>query len=411
MKHVAIIGAGIIGVTSAWVLRQQGHKVTIFDKNRYPAMETSFANGGQLSASNAEVWTNFGTIAKGMRWLFRKDAPLLMNLSPSWHKYSWLGEFMTNCTHYEQNTIQTAKMAIESRKYMEEFAQSAGIEFDRLNCGILHVYKNEKEFTHAHKVNDMLSKAGLKRRRLTPDEVYQIEPTLRARLIGGYYTESDFTGDIHKFTTQLAKRAAEEGVQFVMNADVHDIQHDGTRPAVFWKDFAGQAFDQTFDAIVVCAGVASRQFAHQLGDRVNIYPVKGYSITIDLDDENSRHAAPHASILDDQAKIVTSRLGEGRFRVAGTAEFNGINTDIRADRIAPLTRWVETFFPDIPTEYVVPWAGLRPMLPSMMPKIGAGSKPGVFYNTGHGHLGWTLSCLSAHMLGDIVTAKNNQLAS
>ena len=144
---------------------------------------------------------------------------------------------------------------------------------------------------------------------------------------------------------------------------------------------------------------------------MNIYPVKGYSITIDLDDAVSRNAAPHASILDDQAKIVTSRLGETRFRVAGTAEFNGINTDIRADRIAPLTRWVETFFPDISTEYVVPWAGLRPMMPSMMPKIGAGSKPGVFYNTGHGHLGWTLSCLSAHMLGDIVTSKDNQLAS
>jgi len=411
MKHVAIIGAGIIGVTSAWVLRQQGHKVTIFDKNRYPAMETSFANGGQLSASNAEVWTNFGTIAKGMKWLFRKDAPLLMNLSPSWHKYSWLGEFMTNCTQYEQNTIQTAKMAIESRKYMQEFAQSAGIEFDRLNCGILHVYKQEKDFSHAHRVNDMLSKAGLQRRRLTPEEVYEIEPALQAKLIGGYYTESDFTGDIHKFTTQLARRAAEEGVQFVMSADVHDIHHDGTKPTIFWKDLTGQKFDETFDAIVVSAGVASRHFAQQLGDRVNIYPVKGYSITIELEDELSRSAAPHASILDDQAKIVTSRLGENRFRAAGTAEFNGINTDIRADRIAPLTRWVETFFPDISTEYVVPWAGLRPMMPSMMPKIGAGSKPGVFYNTGHGHLGWTLSCLSAHMLGDIVTRKDNQLAS
>ena len=257
MKHVAIIGAGIIGVTSAWVLRQQGHKVTIFDKNRYPAMETSFANGGQLSASNAEVWTNFGTIAKGMKWLFRKDAPLLMNLSPSWHKYSWLGEFMTNCTQYEQNTIQTAKMAIESRKYMQEFAHSAGIEFDRLNCGILHVYKQEKEFAHAHKVNDMLSKAGLKRRRLSPEEVYDIEPTLQAKLIGGYYTESDFTGDIHKFTTQLANRAAEEGVQFVMNADVHDIHHDGLKPTIFWKDLAGEKYDETFDAIVVSAGVAA----------------------------------------------------------------------------------------------------------------------------------------------------------
>jgi len=411
MGHVAIIGAGIIGVTSAWVLRQRGYDVTLFDRNRYPAMETSFANGGQLSASNAEVWTNFSTIAKGMKWLFKKDAPLLMNLSPSWHKYSWLAAFMSNSFNYEQNTVKTAELAIQSREFMDRFAQEAGLKFDRKDCGILHIYDRESEFEHAHRVNALLAQAGLERKRLSTDEVYEIEPTLKSNVIGGYYTPSDFTGDIHKFTIQLSEKCAEQGVHFEMNADVQDVTHDGEKPIIKWQDETGNSTAQSFDSVVISAGVSSRGFASQLGDNVNVYPVKGYSITVNLDDERSRQAAPQASILDDGAKIVSSRLGESRFRVAGTAEFNGFNKDIRADRVEPLTRWVEKNFPDVSTEYVVPWAGLRPMMPSMMPKIGPGQKKGVYYNTGHGHLGWTLSCVSAQMLGDVMIQQHNRLAS
>ena len=156
---------------------------------------------------------------------------------------------------------------------------------------------------------------------------------------------------------------------------------------------------------MVCAGVGSRAIASQLGDRVNIYPVKGYSITVPLDDEKSRRAAPWVSLLDDEAKIVTSRLGPDRFRIAGTAEFNGVNKDIRDDRIQPLIDWCRRYFPAINTEHLVSWAGLRPMMPNMMPRISAGNRAGVFYNTGHGHLGWTLSPITAEMVGDIVAAK------
>jgi len=159
----------------------------------------------------------------------------------------------------------------------------------------------------------------------------------------------------------------------------------------------------TFDGVVICAGVGSRELAAKLGDRVNIYPVKGYSITVELDDEASRKAAPTVSLLDDATKLVTSRLGDGRFRVAGTAEFNGYNRNIRDDRIKPLTRWVEECFPGVSTRRVVPWAGLRPMLPNMMPRVGAGRLPTVFYNTGHGHLGWTLSAITADMVAETVS--------
>ena len=344
-KHFAVIGAGITGVTTAWVLSQKGYEVTVFDKHRYPAMETSFANGGQLSASNAEVWTNISTIVKGIKWLFKSDAPLSMNLRPSWHKYSWLAEFASNIGKYEQHTIATAKLAIDSRKVMLDFSDQAGLSFDRVNRGILHFYKSEADFAHAHKVTDLLAKAGLSRRRLTADEVYAIEPAMRAPVIGGYYTESDFTGDIHKFATGLAEAARNQGVSFVMNTEVEDIKHQQAKPRLTWKTSTGEVENGLFDGIVVTAGVMSRKLAAKLGDRVNVYPVKGYSITVDLKDTASQTAAPTVSLLDDAAKIVTSRLGTNRFRVAGTAEISGINYDIRSDRIAPLNQMGGSEFP------------------------------------------------------------------
>lgn len=407
MKHYAIIGSGITGTTTAWVLRKKGYDVTVFDRHRYPAMETSFANGGQLSASNAEVWTNIGTMMKGVKWMFSPDAPLLFNPKPSWHKYSWMMEFASNFRNYEQNTIKTTKLAIQSRAHMEAFAKDAGVKFNREDRGILHFYNKEKEFQHAHKVNKLLAQGGLERRRLTPDEVYQIEPAIKSEVIGGYFTESDFTGDIHKFTTRLAAAAEKAGVTFNMNCEVSNIDHNGDQPIVYWTDLDGHAHDARFDGVVVTAGVGSRDIASKLGDRVNIYPVKGYSITVQLNDKKSQDAAPWASLLDDGAKIVTARLGDDRFRVAGTAEINGVNYDIRADRIAPLTRWVQDNFPNVSTEHATPWAGLRPMMPNMMPRIGKGKKPGVYYNTGHGHLGWTLACYSAEAIGDIIHTNHN----
>ena len=155
---------------------------------------------------------------------------------------------------------------------------------------------------------------------------------------------------------------------------------------------------------MVCAGVASRAIAKQFGDRINIYPVKGYSITVNLNDRASQTYAPRVSLLDDKAKIVASRLGDDRFRIAGTAEFNGYNRDIRDDRIRPLVKWCEEFFPQVSTEHAVPWAGLRPMMPSMLPKVGASKQSGVFYNTGHGHLGWTLSAATSEAIGETISS-------
>jgi D-amino-acid dehydrogenase len=398
---IAVIGGGITGVTTAYALAKRGFTVTLFEKNRYAAMETSFANGGQLSASNAEVWNHWSTILKGMKWILKSDAPLLVNPKPSWHKLSWFLEFIFNIPHYERNTVESARLAIAARENLFAWAQEEGVDFDLKKEGILHIYRDKKGFEHAGEVSKMLAQGGLPRRAVTPSEMKTIEPTLAGTYYGGYFTESDSTGDIHKFTTGMAQAAERLGVQCLYGQDVVSIHSDGNKAEVTAAGSEGLVTHQ-FDGLVVCAGVESRSFAAQLSDRVNIYPVKGYSITVNLPDEQSQSAAPIVSLLDDETKLVTSRLGLDRFRVAGTAEFNGYNKDIRADRIRPLIAWVNECFPGINTRQVVPWAGLRPMMPNMMPRVGRGKLANVFYNTGHGHLGWTLSAVTADIVGGVV---------
>lgn len=401
MKKIAVIGGGITGVTTAYALAKRGFSVTLFEKHRYAAMETSFANGGQLSASNAEVWNHWSTIVKGLKWMLKSDAPLLVNPKPSWHKLSWFAEFIGSIPHYRQNTIETARLAIAAREHLFSWAEAEGIDFDLKKQGILHIYRDKAGFEHAGQVSRLLAEGGLPRRAVTLEEMRAIEPTLAGQYYGGYFTECDSTGDIHKFTHGLAAAIDRLGVRCLYNQDVKAVATDGQRASVTVGSTAGDEV-QHFDGIVICAGTASRDLAAQLGDRVNIYPVKGYSITVNLTDEISRASAPNVSLLDDETKLVSSRLGNDRFRVAGTAEFNGYNRDIRADRIRPLVDWVNQCFPGVNTRSVVPWAGLRPMMPNMMPKVGRGKSPCVFYNTGHGHLGWTLSAVTADMVGGVV---------
>lgn len=401
MTTIAVIGAGITGITTAYALLERGFDVTVFDRNRYAAMETSFANGGQLSASNAEVWTQWSTIFKGLRWMTQRGAPLLVNPRPSWHKYSWMAEFMSNIPNYRANTVETVRLAIKARDHLKSHAAKEGFDFDCETRGILHVYNCKPDFDKAAKVNDILAEGGLERHAVSVDEMKKIEPALQGDLYGGYYTQSDFTGDIHTYAKGLADACKRRGVQFRYGSEVETLTSRTPGVDVGWKTESGKQSDH-FDGVVVCAGVRSRALAAQVGDRVNIYPVKGYSITVQLDDDQSRAAAPWVSLLDDKAKIVTSRLGPNRFRVAGTAEFNGYNKDIRNDRIEPLVKWVEGLFPDVSTEHAVPWAGLRPMMPNMMPRVGAGKAPGVFYNTGHGHLGFTLAAATAELAADAV---------
>ena len=420
MKTIAVIGGGITGVTTAYALAKRGFAVTLFERHRYAAMETSFANGGQLSAFNAEVWTHWSTVFKGLKWMLKRNAPLLVNPAPTWHKLSWFAEFIAAMPHYERNTIATARMAVAARQHLFAWGQEEGIDFDLKQQGILHIYRDKSGFDHAGRVSQMLAKGGLPRRAVTPQEMKAIEPTLAGSYYGGYFTESDSTGDIHKFTHALAAAAERLGVCTLYDQNVKSVQSNGQKTVITVEQPEGALQRegvpaslpdtvQRFDGVVVCAGVASRDFAAQLGDRVNIYPVKGYSITVNLNDAQSQAGAPNVSLLDDETKLVTSRLGIDRFRVAGTAEFNGVDYDIRADRIQPLIAWVAQCFPNINTRSAVPWAGLRPMMPNMLPRVGRGRAANVFYNTGHGHLGWTLSAITADMVGDVVLESSKSI--
>ncbi|MDO8042314.1 D-amino acid dehydrogenase [Janthinobacterium sp. SUN137] len=403
MTRVAVLGAGITGVTTAYALAKRGVNVTLIERHRYAAMETSYANGGQLSASHAEVWNHKATILNALKWMARRDAPLLLHPWPSWHKLSWFAQFLAAMPAYERNTIATARLAITARAHLFAWAQEEHIDFDHRRAGILHVYRDRRGFERAAGVSRLLAQGGLERRAVTRQEMRAIEPTLQGDFYGGYYTDSDSTGDIHKFTSGLADACGRLGVVCRYGTAVTELarEHGKVRVSV------GVGEDSSvFDAVVICAGTASRAMAASLGDHVNVYPVKGYSITVQLDDAASRAAAPKVSLLDDATKLVSSRLGEDRLRVAGTAEFNGFNDDIRADRIRPLVRWVEQCFPGVNTRKVIPWAGLRPMLPDMLPKVGPGKAPGVYYNTGHGHLGWTLAAATAEMVAEVLLSSS-----
>ncbi|MEL0231469.1 MAG: FAD-dependent oxidoreductase [Hyphomicrobiales bacterium] len=377
-NKVSVIGAGIAGVTTAYYLAKAGIDVEIIDGKEYPAMGTSYANGGQISVSNSETWNSYRNLWKGIKWLTNKSAPLRLNLTPSWDKYSWLIKFLSEIPNADKNTIKTCLMAIESRELYKKIELEENINYDSVKKGILHFYKSQKEFDHAIKANQIYSQAGLEREVLTTEEIYNLEPSLATKnIIGGLYTKSDFTGDIHKFCRELANKLKKEYRVKIFREEITSL-----------KDFG--------NSIVVCAGTGSKRLAKTVGDHLPIYPVKGYSITI----QNPQNA-PWVSLLDDEAKIVASRLGQDRLRVAGTAEFNGYNMDIPDERIRPLIHWVQNNFPSTDTSDFETWTGLRPMTPNMMPIVRKSKKNNyIWYHTGHGHLGWTLSAYTAKTISE-----------
>ena len=404
MKKVAVIGAGIAGTTTAYALVKKGYKVTIIDSRRYPAMATSYANGGQLSASNAETWNTPKNVMNGIKWMFKPDAPLLFNPSPEIQKYKWMMGFLwaTLKGEHKKNTLETIDMAKKARETYFKIAEDEGIEFELLKKGILRFYDSEKEFKLDQAKKSWLDQEGMEWGTLTTEEVKELEPAFKnnanyEKIVGGIYTKSDASGDIHKFCTNLERVLVEKySANLQLNTTVEYISRQkGELVLTMRKE--NEIMNDSFDNVVICAGVGTQSFASRLGDKMNIYPVKGYSITIDLKDEISKSCAPSVSLIDQPVKIVASRLGD-RFRVAGTAELAGINTDIRQNRIRPLLDWVEKYFPNVSTETYTPWAGLRPMTPNMMPITSESRMKGVFYHAGHGHLGWTLSAETANQV-------------
>jgi D-amino-acid dehydrogenase len=385
-KEIAIVGSGIAGLTCAYYAVKRGYKVTVYDKERYPAMQCSYANGAQISVSNSETWTTWSNIYKGIKWMLKKDAPLLIRPSLDFDKAIWLSKFLyhTATNDYAKNTAQTIRMGIEARKLYHEMIIQENLTFDANHCGILHIYKNPKYFDDAVLVKELYEANGCEWTLLNKNEILSIEPNLKnaENIIGGAFTKEDFVGDIHKFCMNLANLLEKYcGVDFLYNTEINHID------------------DLKFkDIVIIANGVYAKQLGNTVGDNIPIYPVKGYSITINSNTTNNFSKMPNVSILDDEAKIVSSLIGS-RLRIAGTAEFDGYNYDIRKDRIEPLLRWVHKNFPDVNTNDYSSWACLRPMTPNMMPiYTRSRKKNNVYYHVGHGHLGWTLSPHTAKQL-------------
>ena len=378
---IAVIGAGITGVTTTYFLSKNGFKVDLIESRRYPAMATSYANGGQLSASNSEAWNSWSNTLYGMKSIFSNNSSVILNPRPTISKITWLMSFISAIRNKNKITQQICKMAIDSVKLYEQIAKKENIKFDLYNKGILHFYFNKKQTDHALDVNKLYNQAGLKRIRITHDELYTLEPSLIGKKFDSiFFTKSDKSGDIHRFCNNLVTKLLKKNKVKLINKEVTDLR----------KEL------KEYDKIFLCAGVGSKKLAKSIGESLNIYPVKGYSITVNNPGPN----APQVSLLDDEKKIVCSRLGEKRLRIAGLAELNGYNLDIIQTRIRPLIIWCNKLFPDINTKDVKPWAGLRPMTPNMLPIFKKSKEKRVWLNTGHGHLGWTLSAYTSKSIVD-----------
>ncbi len=386
-KKVAVIGAGIAGITTAYYLAKKGYSVVVYDQERYPAMRTSFANGGQVSVSNSEVWTTWSNVKKGIRWMFKKDAPLLIRPRLDWAQWKWMAKFLyyTATGAYEENTKTTIKLGLQASNLYKEIGIEENLSFDQSPSGILHFYKDPAYFENAKQAQAIYQNNGVAWDILGPMQTKALDKNIDGikDIIGGAWTWHDWTGDIHKFCYQLSNILEKKyGVVFHYNWKINHLEEVSF-----------------YDAVVVANGVGSEKLANSIGDSLGIYPVKGYSITINNVDP--KHL-PTVSLLDDQAKIVTSTLGN-RFRVAGTAELAGENYDIRRDRIQPLLDWVHENFPNINTHDYTQWACLRPMTPNMLPVVKQSKKNArVFYHAGHGHLGWTLSPATAKQISELI---------
>jgi D-amino-acid dehydrogenase len=409
---VLVLGAGVVGVTSAWYLAQAGHEVVVADRRPHAGMETSFANGGQISAAHAQPWAQPSVLPKILRWLGREDAPLLFRPRADWAQWAWALRFLGECTpgSFERNCGALAGLAAYSRECLVSLRERLGIAYDHLSRGILHFATEARDFEALAQGAETLRDLGIAREVKTADECLALEPALKNSLdplAGGVYTPTDESGDAHRFTRELAGVAAQCGVAFRFDTPLQAIEvEQGRVTGVRLRDDRQRL---SADAYVVALGSYSPLLLRPLGIRIPVYPLKGYSITLPLGPAEEA-AAPTVSLTDESHKIVVSRLGN-RLRAAGTAELGGYDTSINPVRCAAIARRVRELFPGLGAVTTVDnWAGLRPATPGNVPLIGRTRLPNLWLNTGHGTLGWTLACGSGRALADLVSGRRPEVA-
>jgi D-amino-acid dehydrogenase len=397
---IAVLGAGVVGVTSAWYLARAGHEVTVIDRQDAAAMETSYANGGQISTSHAEPWANPGTPRQVLKWLGREDSPMLFRLRADPYQWAWGLAFLREClpARTRANAAQIATINRYSRSQLLALRGETGIQYQQQTRGILRIYETRQGFDEAVAATALEKQHGIDLRVLTTDECVALEPALSARadrIAGGVHAPGDESGDAHRFTQALAQLSEARGVEFRYGRRVARIETAGKRVARVLLD-SGQTIEA--DAYVVALGSYSPLLLRQIGISIPVYPLKGYSITIALAEGD---VAPHISLSDGAHKLVMSRLGD-RLRVAGTAELGGYDTAINEVRCRAIVRRTFELFPTAgKSEDAQFWTGLRPATPGGVPCIGRTRYSNLLLNTGHGTLGWTMACGSGAAIADI----------
>ncbi len=400
---IAVLGAGVIGVTTAHYLAKAGHEVTVIDRQSGPALETSFANAGEISPGYSSPWAAPGIPAKAVKWLFMRHAPLILQPQIDVATVRWLLALLRNCTsaRYALNKARMVRLADYSQEVQTALNAELGLQYDHRTQGTLQLFRTQKQLDGIYKDTEVLRQGGVPFEVLDQDGCIRAEPGLAATrdlFVGGLRLPKDETGDCFKFTNALSDVAAAEGVTFLYDTAIKALITDKGR-------ISGVQTDKgviTADAYVLALGSYSPQMVKPLGMTLPVYPVKGYSITAPIINEP---AAPVSTIMDESYKVAITRLGD-RIRVGGMAEISGYNNVLPEPRRNTLEHSVGSLFPGAgDLKAASYWSGLRPMTPDGTPVIGGTRFDNLFLNTGHGTLGWTMACGSAQVIADIVSGK------
>ena len=409
---IIVLGAGVVGTTSAWYLSKAGHDVTVIDRQLGAGLETSFANGGQISASHSVPWANPGAPLKILKWLGKENAPLLFRLKADLQQWRWGLQFLRECTpgRTRKNIRKLVTMGVYSRTALQALRIETNLQYDHLERGILHFFTDKEQFEHGVKASEIMTQFGLNVEAKTVAECIALEPALapaESKLAGGTYTASDESGDAHLFTQRLAALAETKGVSFRYHTQVLDLARtNDSITGVMVRDASGQVNEIKADAYVVAMGSYSPLLLKPLGVTILVYPAKGYSVTFPI---SAGSTAPQVSLTDEAYQMVFSRLGD-RMRIAGTAELNGYNTELNQIRCENILHRALELFPNVGHRNEAKfWTGLRPATPNNVPYIGKTRYGNLFLNTGHGTLGWTLACGSGKLLTDIIAGRATEI--
>jgi D-amino-acid dehydrogenase len=405
--RVLVLGSGVIGVTSAYCLARAGASVTVIDRQSGPAMETSFANAGQISPGYASPWAAPGLPLKALSWMFQRHSPLAIRPDGSLWQWQWMARMLRECSpeRYSTNKERMVRLAEYSRDHLRQLRAELGLQYEGRALGTLQVFRTPAQLQGASKDTAVLDRCQVPYQLMTPQDCMQQEPALARRqhlLTGGLYLPGDETGDCHLFTQHMAQKARDLGVQFKHDVEIDQLLHDGHRITGVRVLTPQGPEVRLADAYVLALATYSRAMVRELGLDLPVYPVKGYSLTLPI---HNAEAAPRSTVLDETYKVALTRFDD-RIRVGGMAELAGFDMSLRERRRQTLERVVQDLFPDAaPLDQGVFWTGLRPMTPDGTPVIGPTRIDKLWINTGHGTLGWTMACGSGQVLADLIQGR------